>query len=215
MSDIVRKVEFGYYTIKIVYDTSPHNPREWSNACMLELSGHLGDNNFIRENDEPDNWVDIQEALENRFEVRYWRPLYCKKKRNNYYLTLKSQLSDYPNDKKMRGFAIITDENIETMGLENKNESELHKIVKGEIRIYEKFLNGEVYAYKLERNNQQIDSLWGIYDIDTAIAEARNMIYYNIREENKHEYPRLCNYKLNSIQPGELLSKEKLELAQN
>lgn len=58
---------------------------------------------------------------------------------------------------------------------------QLHKRVeeslKSEIKVYSQYLNGEVYGYRIfDDNDEEIESCWGFYGLETAKQEAEEVI---------------------------------------
>ena len=47
--------------------------------------------------------------------------------------------------------------------------------LKNEIKTYSQYLSGEVYGYRIfDDNDEEIDSCWGFYGMDTAESEAKD-----------------------------------------
>jgi hypothetical protein len=67
---------------------------------------------------------------------------------------------DYSND----GFYIITEKSQKETGVDRKD---FEKVIQEEIKIYNKYVNGEVYRFELyDEQGEQIDSCGGFYDIE-------------------------------------------------
>ena len=72
---------------------------------------------------------------------------------------------DYSNN----GFYIITEKTQEEMGTSKKD---FEKVVKQELEVFNKWVNGEVYQYCLfDDDGEVVDSCGGYYDIEDIRAE--------------------------------------------
>jgi hypothetical protein len=71
---------------------------------------------------------------------------------------------DYSNN----GFYIVTDETNRAYGLKGKNRNNrFEKIIKAELETFNKYANGECYAFTLyDKDGEVIDSCGGFYDIE-------------------------------------------------
>ena len=46
--------------------------------------------------------------------------------------------------------------------------------LRGELKVWDQYVEGDVYGYVIERNGVEVDSLWGLYGFEYAIEEAKS-----------------------------------------
>lgn len=64
-------------------------------------------------------------------------------------------------------FYIITDKTAELMGRIKKNKKDFEKVVRQELEMYNKWINGEVYGYTLyDDKGEVVDNGGGFYEIE-------------------------------------------------
>ena len=172
----------------IRYDESPESPREWSNLGFFitqDRNYNSPDNHpdfmeIIKETaDEASDCQDHMKRIKKEIEYRLGEkvlaiyPMVKYEHSGVVYSRGEKHGFDYSNN----GFYIITEASQKEIGTEPKD---FEKVIDGEIELYNKWCNGEVYGYVLyNENGDRIDSCWGFYDIED--------IRENLPEEWKDE----------------------------
>ncbi len=155
---------------EIVQDECADSPRESDNLGTLCL--------FHRRYDVPDEsglgmeWV--QRFLHNDFKG-VWLPVYAY---DHSGIALSTEPFSCPWDSGQLGVIYITQEKIDAEGLEAQGlESNMKEILRGEVKTFGQWLNGECYGYKLRYDNglcgNHMDSCFGFYGREEAEQAAR------------------------------------------
>jgi hypothetical protein len=67
----------------------------------------------------------------------------------------------------------------------------LTKYLINEISTYDKFLIGDVYGYKISKDDEEIDSCWGFYGAEYCLREAKSelkaIIKYELKTHGEHQ----------------------------
>lgn len=174
MSDICETYERNKLKVNIFYDTSPENPRDWDNMGIMICSHRrytLGDEQFSP--DDYNGWEDLAKHLYNERNAGLVLPV---------GLYDHSGISLYVGDKHDRwdggqvGFIYVTNETLEkeygVIGCDSIEKAT--EVLKGEVETYSQYLEGEVYGFTITnpKNEDEIDSCWGIYGLDGVRREA-------------------------------------------
>jgi len=65
-----------------------------------------------------------------------------------------------------------------------KIEAEVKKVLEAEVEVYNQFLQGDVYGYVIEDDdNQHLDSCWGFYGLEEVKKEAQQVVDYICKKE--------------------------------
>ena len=198
----MESIEYKGYTIETIQDDNAESPRTWDNLGTI-ICFHkrysLGDNNekrggkyLVTEKAEDFNgWDGMAEYLikEKKAVVVFPLHLYDHSgisiKVGNFY-----GLAPHASwDSGQVGFIYITKEKALkefskkklTKALINK----LEKLLIGEVETYNQYLTGDVYGFKVMKNDTEFDACWGFFGEDDAIAEAKSNIDYYAEEEKK------------------------------
>ena len=175
MSEIVetRYNSENKQTLKIMYDDDAQNPRtEFDTLCTILSSD--------------DRFADVH--IKNREELEQWKsdnpivlefPLYAYE-----HSSISLSISDeYPfNDKwdaGQIGIIVVTRKSMKEImnysNLTKKRSENLKKLVESEIEIFNDYLNGNVYGFKIVKtvtcdleceHEESLDSCWGFYGHD-------------------------------------------------
>lgn len=158
-----RKIEG--YTIRIVQDEEPMNPRGDDNlGYILYTSSRyvLGDKQVSSEK--------IEKIIKDE-ETYIWLPVYAF---IHSGIRVSTKMFSDHFDSGQCGIIYCTRES----ALEySEYEDSVKKILDNEIEIFSKFLSGEVYGFILEdEDGIEIDSCYGFYDIEEAFEVAKEHI---------------------------------------
>lgn len=199
--------EYKGYSIAIEQDESPESPRDWDNLGTM-VCGHrrynLGDKqipdhyyNDKGEYIEITSMPDIKAWIESTYgELAVILPL---------GLYDHSGITMYVGDTHDRwdggavGYIFVTKERVRKEYNVKRISPKLSKMVEGilhsEVKTYDTYLRGEVVGYNVEG----IDSCWGFYSVEDAIAEAESSIDYHIAELQKKKEQKLKSYIKSSV----------------
>ena len=189
--DAIKEIKHKGHTIKIYYDESPESPREWdnlgtiySNSRRYDFDGHK-----------------IEELIENVGGDIYdsvipWK-LIGKK-----YIYLKVWMYDHsgitvragennpfgcPWDSGLYGVIACDIERAKKEYGYKRNckglRERVKKVLNGEIEDLDKYCTGEIYGFRTFKGEEEIDSCWGYYDMEDAIAEAKDVVDYQVEKE--------------------------------
>jgi hypothetical protein len=171
------QIKYKDYLLKIETDDDPMNPRDDDNFGTMVCFHKryvLGDKHEYK---HPDECID----LESRADVVFL-PLYLF---DHSGISINTKPFNCPWDSGRVGLIYITHEDI----LKNYEEAEItdalieraKDLMNSEVQTYNAFLVGEVYGYIVEHDGEELDSCWGYYSTDDAIAEAKGAADYDER----------------------------------
>lgn len=151
MYDNVATEDYKGFTITIQYDQDAESPADWGNYIM-----HQERNDFV----DPDTDELTTEAKRLIKQGILWP--YDRYEHGNsvYRLT-----DDTENNS---GWIEFTPGYVKAVSFENRRN-----YADGDLDTYTQWANGEVYGYVIERDGVDLESLWGIYDSDNAMEEAK------------------------------------------
>jgi hypothetical protein len=174
------------YEYEIVQDTDPTDPREWDNIATM-ICGHkrynLGDKHDYKQ-DDFDSWEEIKEQIESDYKVLMIKPLYMY---DHSGITIRTSSFGCPWDSGQIGWIFIDEKKLQyiTGDSSGHNETNLEEIIEGEVKTYDKYIQGECYGYKIyevetcslgHEHKTELDSCWGYYDEDDCTNEAKGII---------------------------------------
>jgi len=139
------------YELKIEQDQDPMNPRtDWDNITTM-ICFHkrydLGDKTDYKSSDF-DSWGELKEHIESDNKVLMIKPLYMY---DHSGITISTSSFSCQWDSGQIGWVFITEKQLNLMcGKDyDRSEEKLEEIIKGEVKIYDQYLTGEVYRYVL------------------------------------------------------------------
>lgn len=186
---IYEKKQVGRYTVKVVQDENPMNPRkEFDNLCTMVCFHRrydLGD----KHNYTPET---IQEYLAINKKTVFWKPLYLY---DHSGITISTGPFSCPWDSGQVGYIFIEREQfLKEFGFKimNKKAKEaLNNLLDCETEIYDNYLTGAVYGWMVEdEEGYALDSRWGYYGdpkyaLEEGIQAANWIINTNIKKHIK------------------------------
>jgi hypothetical protein len=182
----MENIEYKGYTIKVDYDESADNPRQWDNVGQM-LCFHkrykLGDKTDLT-SDSFNGWQEVYDYLKDELKAVVILPLYLYE-HSGLCLKVGSFIGLLPQghaefDSGQVGYIYVTAEKLKAEGM-TKKKAEAY--IRGEVDTYNKFLNGEVYWYRIEKEGKDFDSCGGYYDYDDMIQEAKSNIDGYVKAE--------------------------------
>ena len=211
--------EYKGYTIKVEYDESPMNPRtDWDSAGTMvcwHSRYNLGDMEdgwpISRNYQEPIDLlyelagIDRSEYQEEQYEKTGVyddmdkADLYAKIEERGTIIkglflydhsgiTISTGRFSCPWDSGQVGWIYITKDKIEKEGW---TPEQADKYLDGEVEVYDNYLTGEVYGFRIEdADGEEIDSCWGYYGDDgkeDMIKECKSSIDYYIQKKEEKD----------------------------
>lgn len=207
--------QYKGYTIKIESDDTAESPREWDNLGTM-VARHrdykLGDKvipeSFLHDSGEVvyiDTDEDIKEWIKQEYgEVAVIKPLFLLDHSGISMSTSKHSCDPQGWDTSFVGFIFVTRAKV----LKEYNVTRINKqllakldgILTSEVNIYDKYLRGDVVGFVVEdANGAHVNSCWGFYEVEDALAEARSAIDFAIEEAQKAKEKKLRAYIINSV----------------
>jgi hypothetical protein len=155
----------------VSYDEWAESPRNWDNLSKMIFFGkhsHLGDKHNIN-SDDYNGWEELEEAIRKEYNVVILEKVYAY---SHGGMTISTSPFSCPWDSGTLGFVIITKEDIkENYGWKVLTKKRLDKainfldnIIKGEIKVLDNYINGEVFSFQIQDEAGEIeDSCCGFY----------------------------------------------------
>ena len=171
MSNVIEKLLNSQgHTVEIFLDDTPINPREDDNIgtmCLFHKKYNLGD--------EHDFSPETLESFLNENEV-VWLNVYAY---DHGSLTIKTSPFSCPWDSGKLGVIFVTKEEvIENFGDFSKESiAKSEKCLQAEVSLYEEYLQGNVYGFRILEGDKEIDACWGFYGNDhkeSGLLDAAN-----------------------------------------
>jgi len=178
--------EHNGYTIEIHRDEDPESPREWDNLGTIvafHQKYNLGDKHEYNSKDY-NGWNELKKQIIKDHRPVIILPIYMM---NHSGLSITTNPSFFQAidpqhfDWGQIGFIFVSREKIlkeyKRKIITAKIKKEFQKIedsLISEIEIYNKYLKGDVFGYIVKKDDEEIDSCWGIFDYQQAIDEAKS-----------------------------------------
>lgn len=196
----MENVKYKGYTIKLMIDETPQDPREWSNLGTMfcfHKEYNLGDDIGVS-SDEFSSWKQIKDYIK-QIDGILIKPLYLY---DHTVLRMKSgQFQGLPQGHKRFdtmpvGFIYTTETRIKEMfvtdKVTNEDRERAKKILQNEIDTYDKYISGQVYGYQIiNPDGEYKDSCWSFYDTNNALQDAKGIINYQIQQKKKKKFTKL------------------------
>ena len=178
--------------LNIDYDESPESPRDCDNITRLavKLNRYNLPNETELNLDKYESIDDLRDAIMETYKPIMIKEVYAYQHSNIELHTkdtnneLKSQFVHSAWDSSFIGFVFITEKDLETLGITDKTNENLSKIIEYDLKIYSQYLNGEVYQFQIVEttycehcnnyNEEILDSCCGYYDIEDIKEEYKD-----------------------------------------
>jgi hypothetical protein len=192
---VARTVEYKGYKIEVIPDDDAQNPRkEFDNlGTMVCFHGRydLGDegHGYVRSGN-------LRQDIEKDCPNCVILPLYLY---DHSGLTMKTTPFSCPWDSGQVGYIFISlyDARKEYgwKSVTKKRRAQLEDFLRGEVSLYDSYLRGDVYGYRvLDPKGEEIDSCWGYYGDDEEsglLDAAKNHINWTISKTRKDHFEQL------------------------
>lgn len=101
-------------------------------------------------------------------------------------ITMRTSPFSCPWDSGQVGFIYVTREKIlkeySVKRISKKMRNKVVELLKGEVKMYDQFITGDVYGYEVEKDDEFIDSCWGYYGLSDCIAAAKSIVDSQFKE---------------------------------
>jgi len=201
MDESVHIEQYKGYTIKIEYDLNAMNPRkEFDNMGTMvtwKRGYTLGDKQPRM--DKYDYFAEVirgSTAGNGRMYNSYWYPLYECSSGSDVRLRVGEWMEPY--DDSQIGWIYVSKADVrKEYGIKHVKENHkllVQRVLKGEVEEYNAYLSGEVYGWTVvgwsgEDPNYMFDSVWGYYDYDYCLSDAKICVDYLVRKNGEAEVP--------------------------
>ena len=205
MYDFYEDFEYKGYTIRAIQDAEiPESPREFdcNLGTMLCLHGkyNLGDKHNL-EGEE------IEELYYSKDQISL--PLYLY---DHSGITMRTSSFSCPWDSGQVGIITVSKEKIKRefnwKNITKKREKQIKDYLESEVCIYDDYLTGNVYGFKVLAPNEEdefneLDSCWGYYGYDHEksglMEQAKSFVDYHVEEQRKAKQHRVKELVKNKV----------------
>jgi len=178
----------GEYKIEVIQDKSPESPRMWDNLGTMVCFHNryiLGDKHDYKSSDY-DSWDEMEKGIIKNENVGVILPLYLY---DHSGITMSTGSFSCPWHSGQVGFIFISKQKMlkEYGGkiVTKKLKERVTQYLIGEVKTYDQYLTGDVYGYRITKDEEDIDSCWGFYGEDECMKEAEGIVEYQIEEDKK------------------------------
>jgi len=179
MTVSIEEKNIGDYLIKILQDNEPENPREWDNLGTI-ICFHkkyaLGDQHSYSSNDF-NSWDELKNQINKDHKIAVIIPIYMY---DHSGTTIKTTPFSCPWDSGQIGFIFVSKEKaLQEYGgcvVTKKLKERLAQRLLGEVETYDQYLTGDVYGFQITLDNEELDSCWGYYGIESCVNEAESIV---------------------------------------
>jgi hypothetical protein len=188
MGDSIEKKKIGDYKIKIYPDTDPSDPRgDYNLGTMVCFHSryNLGDKHDYRHADYS-GWRQLLKQIDSDHNVAVILPLYLY---DHSGITMNTTGFSCPWDSGMVGFIFVSKKKVrEEYGykyITKKVRERITGYLESEVKVYDQYLTGDIYGYKITKKGEELDSCWGYYGQDECMKEAESIVEYYINKEKE------------------------------
>lgn len=183
--EAVKVEKYGNNIIEVHYDTDPDNPRDWENLGTMvcfHRRYNLGDKHDFTVEEISQNLLREQGAI-----VILPLFLYDHSGLSMSTSTFRGRAPHAGWDSGAVGYIYATKEDVTREFGDDYTEEKVEDILRSEVEVYDKYLRGEVYGYRIlaektcdscnHTEREEMDSCWGYYSEEEALASAKDMVY--------------------------------------
>lgn len=191
--NILEQKQIEDLTITIAYDDYCENPRKWDNLGKMVLFHNRY--NFSNETDinqkDYNSWNEMEKDIVKKYGASVILPVYLYD-HSGLAFSVQSFQGRLPQghaefDSGRIGFIFVTKKDIRNeYGKAGKKEIEKAiEVLTNEVKIYEKYANGESYVFIIEdENGKRLENCGGFYSVEDAMREARLSADDLIKQKN-------------------------------
>jgi hypothetical protein len=187
--NIISSEIYKGYKIEVLHDIDSESPRGWDNLGKMLCWNRrytLGDAHDLID-DKPSSWDKMIYTLEHTYDAAIIITIYSYEHGN---ITISTKPFSCPWDSGTLG--VIYADRATIRGeygckyMTKKILGKVRELLEDEVEIYNKYLTGNVYAYRLyDASGKEIDSCYGCYYDNTndIIVEVKELVDWIIKEK--------------------------------
>lgn len=181
------------YKLTVERDEDSHSSREDDNVTTMYCKHsryNLGDHQieeFYQSGDDEDTEINDEKSF------KFWLEDICGEKilairpltlYDHSGLVMHIGVPQERWDSGMVGWIVVTEKQANMIGITDRDEASLVKIMEQELKIYNQDLSGDVWGYMLEKGKkcdscghvewEEVDSCWGFYDDESLLESINN-----------------------------------------
>lgn len=184
-------LEHNGYEIRLHPDRDPLSPREHATYGTIAAShsryrladedgfAPSSEENFYRGlalREDIDNWDGDIEVVKDEVRDRFIiLPVYMYEHSGVALSTELKPPFTSRWDAGQVGFIYMSREDAEEANPKAEPEVWAREVMKEEVELYGRYINGEVYGYRILDGEETVDSVWGFFDRDYALEEAKRV----------------------------------------
>lgn len=180
---VVEEKTIGDYRYEILPDDSPESPREWDNLGTMicfHRRYNLGDkHNF-------DNPSDFRKFSKNNRKIGIVLPLYLY---DHGGITMNTTGFGCPWDSGQVGWIYISKEKMRSeygyKRISKKLIERVRQYLINEVGTYDQYLMGDVYGFRITKDDEEVDSCWGYYGLDECRSEVESIIQHLMKSDEQ------------------------------
>jgi len=199
----IEVLDIDGFKVKIFHDSAPQSPREWDNLGTM-VCWHrkycLGDE---QRTDSVEDWMkeiicnltgeDYDDPSEAFSKLFISLPLYLY---DHSGITMSTGPFSCPWDSGQVGYIYVSTEKVKKeygwKHMINSRQEKIEQHLKYEVEVYDQFLRGDIYGYRIEdADGIETDSCWGYFGSDHEksglLENVRNVIDWDIQHKIRQE----------------------------
>ena len=195
MRNEIETIEKNNYKLEIFQDENAESPREWENLGTMicfHRRYNLGDKHEVNA-DNFSGWDEQREYIEKEYKPCVILPLYLY---DHSGITMSTSPFSCRWDSGQVGWILVSKEkvreNYRVKRITQDIIDRVTKVLEGEVETYDQYLTGDVYGYRVSKvevcdkgceHDEEVDSCWGYYGIDSVKEEGMSVLEHYTKEE--------------------------------
>jgi hypothetical protein len=195
MRNEIETIEKNNYKLEIFQDENPESPRTWDNLGTMicfHRRYNLGDKHDYNA-DNYSGWDEQKEDIMKQEDVCVILPLYLY---DHSGITMSTSPFSCRWDSGQVGWILVSKEKVRkeynVKRITQDIIDKVTKVLKGEVETYDQYLTGDVYGYRVSKvevcdkgceHDEEVDSCWGYYGIDSVKEEGMSVLEHYTKEE--------------------------------
>lgn len=179
----VETKKIGDYQYDIMTDDEPESPRDWDNLGTMvcfHRRYNLGDKHDF---DNPD---DFRKFIKNNRKIGIVLPLYLY---DHGGITMNTTGFGCPWDSGQVGWIYISKEKMRSeygyKRISKKLIERVRQYLINEVGTYDQYLMGEIYGFRITKDDEEVDSCWGYYGLDACRTEVESIIQHMMKSDEQ------------------------------
>lgn len=187
-NEVVESMDYKGHTIEIVPDIDPLNPRkEFSNlgtmACFNKRYS-LGDEGHGISHSDFAGWSEMESYIYNKLDAAIVLPIYIY---DHSGIAIRNSPFPCGWDSWQIGFIYVTKEQVRKEygcnRISKRIKAKANAVLLGETETYNQYLNGDVYGWRIKKDDKVLDAVWGYFGDGTdGILRGQPRFKYMVEE---------------------------------